>query len=343
MLFIIAGHFVGQSGLEDYRLCANDFFVVFLGSGSRIGVNVFLLIGIWYMVGAEFQASRILKIYGQVIIYSAPLTVLMLVLNQGNNSLKEVMRGFLPFLGRGLWFASAYITLIIFTPFLNKILRWEKRKLQKLLILLIMFVPVICTLPDQQDSYVLDTIWFQIIYLMVGYIKRYPIKRKYPNVCNFLGWLMIYSLLVLASFLGNAHFHGSFLVDAAGKISKLYLGGIVTIPNFLCAWFIFQGFLDLPPRNCQAINMIAKSTFSVYIIHSVPAFWPYLWTEIFKCGEWISEPNVSYIFVVAATVYTAGSLIDIIRREFLEPIWVKSKLFAGMSHWIDAQLKDILV
>ena len=184
MFFIVAGHFISQSGDIVYSFCANDYMLVFLGSASRIAVNVFLIVGVWYMVDSKFSVDRVLKLYIQVITYSIPITFIMLFLNQENVSVKDFARGFLPFWGRGLWFASAYITLMLFKPFLDKVLNWSKKELGLLVGLLFVFISLVSTFPDVQEGYVVDCVWFLVVYLFVGYIKKYPIKTIFPNWIN---------------------------------------------------------------------------------------------------------------------------------------------------------------
>ena len=186
IFMIITGHFAGQCGDVAYRACAGHFLVALLTSGHRVAVNIFLLIGVWYMVDATFKASRILKLYGQVFIFSVPITVVMLLLNGTQVSAKDMMRGFLPFFGRGLWYASAYITLLFFSPFLKKALDMQKERLRLLVVLMLILFSCVCTLPDIQESYVCDCVWFLIVYLIVGYVKRYPLKLKYGNWVNLL-------------------------------------------------------------------------------------------------------------------------------------------------------------
>ena len=43
MLLIVCGHFVQQSGEFNVCECVNDFILIFISSGSRISVNIFLL------------------------------------------------------------------------------------------------------------------------------------------------------------------------------------------------------------------------------------------------------------------------------------------------------------
>jgi len=47
-------------------------------------------------------------------------------------SVRNVIQGCVPFFGRSVWFASAYISLMALTPFLNRILEWPRPVLSRL-------------------------------------------------------------------------------------------------------------------------------------------------------------------------------------------------------------------
>ena len=49
MLLIVAGHLVEQSGLLAYDN-PNLFIACLLGSASRVAVNLFLILGCWFLV-----------------------------------------------------------------------------------------------------------------------------------------------------------------------------------------------------------------------------------------------------------------------------------------------------
>ena len=181
MFFIVAGHFVNQGGNINYSFCLNDYFLVFLSSGSRIAVNVFFLIGIWFMVDAKFTVDRIFKLYFQLVIYCMPITIVMILINRENISVKNIICGFLPFSFRALWFASAYITLIIFKPFLDKILSWKKKQLYLLVVLLLSFVSLMSTISRDSYGYVIDSLWFLVVYIFVGTAKNMILYQKYQK------------------------------------------------------------------------------------------------------------------------------------------------------------------
>ena len=183
---IIAGHFVGQSGAFEYSLCVNDYFLVLLSNGSRIAVNVFLLIGVWYMVDAKFNAARILKMYGQLYLFTSIFTVVSLIIDYRAVSLKNLVYGFVPFIGRALWFASSYLFLLIFKPFLDMILQWDKKRLITFTALFFALMSVFSTILTIQEGFVVNTIWFAVVYLVIGTIKKYPpkfnLKRLYSLI-----------------------------------------------------------------------------------------------------------------------------------------------------------------
>lgn len=186
MFAIIAGHFVAQSGEIEYTLCVNDFLLTLLSSGARIAVNVFLLIGAWYMVDAKFNAARILKMYGQLYLYTSIFTVISLIIDYRAVSLKNLIYGFAPFMGRALWFASSYLCLLIFKPFLDLILQWDKQSLITFTALFFVIMSAFSTILTVQEGFVIDTIWFATVYLIVGTIKKYPAKVNLKGLYSLI-------------------------------------------------------------------------------------------------------------------------------------------------------------
>lgn len=192
MLFIVAHHFVGQGRYYCNSFTALNYINYILSFAAIIFVNVFLMIGIWYMLGSTFKASRIVSLYAQLFFYTAGITIIVLICDRNSVSISALFRGFFPFLGRALWFASAYITLIFFAPFLNKVLEMEKKQMTILVFLLLFFFSFICTIPGQENNYVCNVIWFCIAYIFMGYYKKYiHNKNKFFNENKRLLFLFI--------------------------------------------------------------------------------------------------------------------------------------------------------
>lgn len=335
MLMIVAGHFIEQSGLTINETSINNFLLVLIGSGSRIAVNIFLLIGIWFMIDSDFKSFKVFKLYGQVIFYCWPLTILSLVFFESGISIKDVARGILPFWGRALWFVSAYITLLFFSPFINTILKWEKRRLRLLVVLVLFFVSVVSTLPDLQDAYLCDSMWFVVVYLIIGYQKKYPIKVQYINIFNLILGCGLYICLVTASYLGKTN-NGVSLFRIIGKFGNQYISDIKTIPNFVIALLIFFYVINLQNYHNKVINYLAGNMFSIYIFHQIPAFYPILWKYVFRSDLWVGSPIFIYPIAVFVGICIFVTLTEVVRKKIFEPKWLNNKFICLIQRKIDA-------
>ena len=184
MLAIVSGHLLSQSSLVNVT-GTNHILAMLLGSGVRIGVNVFLILGVWFMVDAKFKAERIVRLYLEVFFYSVPITICMFLMGEAGG-LRNVLQGMLPFFGRSVWFASAYISLIALSPFLNHFFTMPARRQRTLLVVLILlfcFVPTIpCSTPL---DYLADFTWFCIVYLVIGILKKENLLERLRGAKRF--------------------------------------------------------------------------------------------------------------------------------------------------------------
>ena len=146
-----------------------------LGNGSRIAVNIFLLVAVWFMVDQSFSSKKFIKTWMTVFFYGTLFTLIAYAIN-GNLQIKRLIQSCFPILGRPLWFASSYLILMAISPFLRKILEWPKRNLKLLVLILAVFCLLIPTVTAFSDSFMESTTWFIFVFLFIGYIK----KHVYP-------------------------------------------------------------------------------------------------------------------------------------------------------------------
>ena len=172
MSFIVLGHSAGQSGILKELNGVSLLCVTFLSSASRISVNLFLMIGCWFMVERPFKAERVLKLYGELWFYTVSVTLLLKVVGLSVSSI-TLASCFFPYLRRCLWFASAYISLLLLSPFLNKLLACKEVVLRRLLCVLFLIVSVFTTFMGTNDMWLCAIAWFCSMYLLVGYYKKY--------------------------------------------------------------------------------------------------------------------------------------------------------------------------
>ena len=261
MLAIVSGHLLTQSSLANVT-GTNHILAMLLGSGVRIGVNVFLILGVWFMVDAKFKAERIVRLYLEVFFYSVPITICMLLMGEAGG-LRNVLQGLLPFFGRSVWFASAYISLIALSPFLNHFFSLPARMQRTLLAVLILLFCLVPTIPCSTPlDYLADFTWFCVVYLVIGIIKKENLLERLCGAKRFLlAGCAVYLALV-----------GMRLVPTMQPVADYWIVNIKSLPNFLCAFLIFLGFLRLDFGVVKGINFAARSVLrSILFIRHPPS------------------------------------------------------------------------
>ena len=116
---------------------------------------------------------ELLKTYSEIFIYSTVLTVAAMVISGvASVGFRDIMQGLVPFYGRSLWYGFAYISLLLFKPFLDVLLK-QSRKFRLMMGGAIVFLFVLpSTMPSFAGiEYISDMCWFVAVYLLVGVWK----------------------------------------------------------------------------------------------------------------------------------------------------------------------------
>ena len=304
MLFIVGGHFASQGGLNFYFNIDNNFIFNFMSNGQRVSINIFLLISSWFLVEQKSSFKRIVKVWIHVFFYTAPITILLFIFC-GNVSMKELVQCFLPYVGRPLWFASAYISLLLLSPFLNKALQSKKDTIKKFLFssfLIICFLP---TFAKEMDTYICAVAWFCFIYMCVGYYKKYTVKCYTDH-----GFLLV--LLGITLYVVMVYIHTYGYNPTIKNIAGRFLHDFKSLPNIITAFLIFIGIISMRNYNSECINVIASGAFSVYIVHQIPALYMELWKWMLNIM--LSFKNISFNIMFCLSIiclYLFISIIDI--------------------------------
>ncbi len=326
MSLIVLSHFINQSGAND--ISGNIIFITLFGNSSKIAVNIFLLIGSWFMIDRPFSAERILKLYGNVWIYTAGISIIMIAL--GNQiGVVNICRNFFPFVGGGVWYASAYIALMLIAPFLNKIFQWNRIFLRNFLIVMFVLICLETMIRPPIDDWTGWILWFGLVFLGTGYYKKYihgniKLDTKFFLLAGILFYLFLSAIIICA--------YQFSVFDLFAGLAKRYLMEIHTAPNIIISFFIFLYFINRKPFYNLIINKIGGLTFSVYVIHQTKGFYPFLWHNIFMCDKWIGGSYFEILtLVVILSVFVLTFIAEIIRKGLFEPIWTKSKIFKSLT------------
>lgn len=336
MLLIISGHFYGQS--QGYHKAGN-FPVLLFSSGARVAVNLFLMIGVWFMVDKKFKAERIFKIWNTVWFWSVILTSLVII--EGFPiSIFGCITAIFPILFWNLWFASAYIVLLLLAPYLDlfcqNIVKVYGRpgggKITYFIILL--FVLVI-----GQSTYVplfMDTWFCAIIYFMFVYVTMWFYKRKKVIFHHNKWFVLSLGLILYTIFVFVANYENS-LHPLLSDICSRYLSDYKCLPNFLISSSIFYFIMNTDIGCMKWINLLSSVSFGVYVIHQVPFFRDYLWLYILRIDSWGYSDLYDLIFISSVfIIYLICGSLEYLRQILIERKLSKSKNIALiMKQWND--------
>ncbi len=321
MMAIVIGHFATQGRLLRYMSGWQACAAPFISLGARVSVNVFVLIGCWFLVDSEFKPARWIRLHSATWFYTVPLSILMLFL-WPEAPRGAIVRAFFPFFGRPLWFVSAWLFVMLAAPFLQRLIVADARGLGAALAVFGAFFCVQSTVADVGSGFIPDTIWILYVFTLTGYVKR----RTRLDALGMRVTAPLFALsLAVYGALVAAYSRGADAGVIPGFATR-WLFDIKSIPNFFCAVSAFLFFLNLELGENRAVNAVARSSLAVYIAHQTPAFFRYLWFSVFRLEEW-KRTDLALPLLVALPValYAAVSVIDVFRRKFVEPAVLRSR------------------
>jgi len=348
MLAIVAGHLFTQGRVTAHAPPSAWLPCLLLGNGARVAVNLFALLGCWFLAAPRDPAAppprrtpgeRWLGLWAQTLCWSAPLTLLAAAI-RGGLPARELARGFLPVLGRPLWFASAWLLLLLLAPALRAALDAAPRACAAAAAGLLAALCVPATLGDLCGDFFADVLWFVALFLLAGLARRAPGPAvRVPKGAALALGLAVYAALAGTEWAVLLRDGPSAHPPAAYRLAARFLADFKSLPNLVCAASLFAFFARLDPRPRPWIDALARPAFGVYVAHQVPAFHPILWTQVVRCPDWYRSPLAPLWGLLAAVaVYAAAALLDEARRALVEPALVRSRPFRALAARLDRLL-----
>ncbi len=149
MIFIITHHWA-RHGFEDITLLTSNINTYLIYSGTifgEIGVDIFILISAYFMINSKFSFKKLLTLSGEVWFYSIGILLLFLTILKPTIPINAhfLMRSFFPITQSHYWFITGYILLMLFSPFLNRLIK-NLNKTSHLKLILMMTL-IWCVLP----------------------------------------------------------------------------------------------------------------------------------------------------------------------------------------------------
>lgn len=313
MLMIVFHHGFFHGGtITKPDFSVSYLWAYFIGNGGSIGVVIFFLISGYFLIDEKktfFNYKRILKFWVQCFFYSILFTVILDLNFFKDFSLEAFAKGFLPILTIKWWFASSYFVVYLIHPFINIMLNnLDKSAYKKLIMFLIIawfIIPTITNLAFQSNEFVMAA----SMYCIGGYIKKFGFNPR----CQTKHYVLLFSLLFLLTYLVSL-----FMIYFGRKhpigLSVCYFFQHQKITSLALGILLFMIFVSVKPFYNRLINLIASTTFGVYLIHEYPTFKYIIW-GLFNGGKYYN----SILFIPVSVsmfllVFTGCSVIELIRK-----------------------------
>lgn len=319
MIMIVFSHFASHGGFSFLAWPVPRCWYNLIIMGGKIGSNIFVLITGYFLINKTqgFDPKKIIKLWGQVFFYSITIfavvvytkSIMYFVYNEGSIdiSIKDTLSALFPVSFSEWWFVTTYFVLYLIHPFINKLLHTlSKNEYQNLLIITVITLSVIPTLTN--DFFVSSNLlWFIALYCIAGYIRLFGLSVKLKSK----HYAVILAIAAVLTYLS------SFIFSTPLYQQDRVLVLVITV----CMFMVFN---NLNMKYHKWINIVASTTFGVYLIHDNEYVRTFLWQTVFKQVCYYKSPFiVPYSFFAVFTVFIACTLIELLRQKTVEKIFMK--------------------
>lgn len=116
MFMVILGHYYCQSAFPDIKITSlNQVFMQFLASGSKIAVDIFIIISGYFLVKQKFSWQKIVKFLTCTYFWSIIVLIFAIFVLDSNVNNSLIKKSLFPLTPLN-WFARAYLNLYIVFP-----------------------------------------------------------------------------------------------------------------------------------------------------------------------------------------------------------------------------------
>lgn len=224
---------------------------------SSIGVSCFMLISGYF--GVKYNIKKIFRFIVKAVFYAGLGYVILVFAKVVDFSIGTmVIRTFSVLLNQN-WYLCCYIALMIFSPYINKMLlcltEKEYRRLLLSLVVLLSVVPtfIYYDLPGRTSK---DLLEMTMLYVMGDYIKRFNICSKISKTVAFSGFVV--SLLI-------TEIMNILLLYITGE-HKNYFSRDNCIFVIAAAIFLFVLILNIEIKS-KYLEKIAVFSLDIYLLN----------------------------------------------------------------------------
>lgn len=277
---------------------------------------------------------KILKIWIQVSFYSILLCLLCKICGVVDIGFGSIVNSVFPISTKMYWYATAYIALLAFAPFLNSFINNISKKQYAALVLMIVLLASFWdditpyTEPLSVGGY--SFLWLAQLYLISGYIRRFVDVNRLKKTEFFYVLSVIF--LVISRYIGEHIQNIQFLSEC---INEDYFFRYNSLPVLVSSVLLFLSFLKMKKfgkRVGWICGFLSPLTFGVYLIHDNQFVRTVLWDNVidFRNTRFDFE-TLFLILLIPIIIFVICAIVDFVRcRLFIKiysmELWKKIEM-----------------
>lgn len=310
MLMIVLSHACYHGGYDSVYAAdsINRLFTQF-GYLGNLGVAVFVMISGYFQCRMEFRSRSLNKILSQVWFYSVAL---YLVCHFGFGEELPLSQVLLPTMFETYWFVTAYVVLLLLSPFLNRMIHNLTKGQLNALIGIMMLLWVAVPTVTKQTMYGGALQQFVLFYCIGAWLRLYPEgKLETPN-CRWalaiLPMAALYGLTVVLAYCER------FTPEVFGASQRFYDRNSLFIVAAATGLMAIAAYAR--PFSNRFVNAVSGCTFGVYLIHDHPLVRELLWKNWLNWQDYFTSGSfILRILLSVVTVYALCTGIEWLRQK----------------------------
>lgn len=180
MLFIVAHHYVVNSGLIDTMeqdcLSGRSIFFYLFGAWGKTGINCFMMITGYFMCKSQITIQKFLKLFFEVEFYAIVIYIVFVLSGYTDFSISGCLKSIVPIRNITDGFTSCFLVFYLCIPFLNILIHNMSRKQHGVLILLCLFIYTLHGMLPMMHVTMNYVSWFCVLYFIASYIRFYLVE-----------------------------------------------------------------------------------------------------------------------------------------------------------------------
>ncbi|WP_084105002.1 acyltransferase [Demequina sp. NBRC 110056] len=324
MLGIVAHHYAVHGGVMSVTFDKDAAVTLSVVSAfGKWGVDLFVLVGAYFMVRSPSRGKALASIYAQVLPISLLILAAFLVAAPETVGLHDIKRSVLPVIFGQYWFVTAYVILVLIAPYLAIVATAITRVQLGRLIAVGVVLWSLLTMIDGVWLNVSDLGWFVLLFFIAAYMRLHPLpgtRRAWIGATLVTGMLLTAGMAAATTLRWNA----TGLPEDLGW-PRWLISGQYSPVALAFAVALFGAVLKSRERHSRVVNYWAAAAFGVYLIHDNPLVRGWIWSDLVDTPRAAAQDWLALHAIGASiAVYVACSVIIFI----LQPIVLNPALKA---------------